>query len=170
MMKIVYAHAAARQFDGGCHDLAQRDPPEVTMSFKNARDHAGNRDRAHADVKFLGSRSEIGQDRVKIQLVDGSAAGRSLTEKIVDPRLLPILQGQQETAAAELKKTLDMKAKEKENAVNQAVKKALDEAAKAQEEAAKAEAEAAQEQAAPEADVPAPEQDSTDAKQTEEDA
>jgi len=76
----------------------------------------------------------------------------------------------EETAAAELKKTLDMKAKEKENAVNQAVKKALAEAAKAQEEAAKAQAEAAQDQAAPEDAAPAPEQDSTDAKQTEEDA
>lgn len=63
-----------------------------------------------------------------------------------------------EQAAAELKKTLEMKEKEKETAVNMAVKKALDEAAKAREEAAQAEA------AAPEA------QDDKDAKPTEEDS
>lgn len=64
----------------------------------------------------------------------------------------------QEKAAAELKKTLEMKEKEKETAVNMAVKKALEAAAKAQEEAAQAE------QAAPET------QDDKDAKRTEEDS
>ena len=65
----------------------------------------------------------------------------------------------QEKAAAELKKTLEMKEKEKETAINMAVKKALEEAAKAQEEAAQA-----AEQAAPET------QDDKDEKQTEEDS
>ena len=64
----------------------------------------------------------------------------------------------QEKAAAELKKTLEMKEKEKETAINMAVKKALEEAAKAQEEAAQAE------QDAPET------QDDKDEKQTEEDS
>jgi Fe-S-cluster-containing dehydrogenase component len=65
----------------------------------------------------------------------------------------------QERAAAELKKTLEMKEKEKETAINLAVKKALEEAAKAQEEAAQTE-----EGAAPDA------QDDKDAKPTEEES
>jgi len=70
-----------------------------------------------------------------------------------------------EEAAAELQKTLAMKEKEKETAINMAVKKALEEAAKKQEEAAKAAEEAAQaEDAAPEA------QDDKDEKPTEEDS
>ena len=74
-------------------------------------------------------------------------------------------QATQEKAAAELKKTLEMKEKEKETAINMAVKKALEEAAKEQEEAAKAAEEAAQ------ADDAAPEgQDDKDEKQTEEDS
>ena len=76
-----------------------------------------------------------------------------------------------EAAAAELKKTLEMKEKEKETAINMAVKKALEEAAKAQEEAAQAEeAATAQEEAAP-ADEATPEaQDGKDEKPTEEDS
>lgn len=65
----------------------------------------------------------------------------------------------QEQAAAELKKTLEMKEKEKETAVNLAVKKALEEAAKAQAEAAQAEEGTASDS-----------QDDKDAKPTEEDA
>ncbi len=65
-----------------------------------------------------------------------------------------------EDAAAELKKVLAMKEKEKETAINMAVKKALEEAAKAQEEeAAKAQEEAAD-----------PPQDDADAKPTEEES
>ena len=63
-----------------------------------------------------------------------------------------------EEAAGELKKVIAMKEKEKESAINMAVKKALEEEAKAREEAAKAE-EAA--------DSP---QDDTESKQTEEDS
>ena len=65
-----------------------------------------------------------------------------------------------EDAAVELKKVLAMKEKEKETAINMAVKKALEEAAKAQEE----EAAKAQEDAA---DSP---QDDTESKPTEEES
>ena len=64
-----------------------------------------------------------------------------------------------EEAAAELKKTLEMKEKEKETAINIAVKKSWEDAAKAQEEAAQA-----SEEEAPET------QDDKDEKQTEEDS
>jgi Fe-S-cluster-containing dehydrogenase component len=67
-------------------------------------------------------------------------------------------QAAQEKASAELKKTLEMKEKEKETAINMAVKKALEEAAKAQEEAAQ------KEETAPDA------QADTDATPTEEDS
>ena len=74
-------------------------------------------------------------------------------------------QATKEEADAELKKTLALKEKEKETAINMAVKKALEEAAKEQEEAAKAAEEAAQaEDTAPEG------QDDKDEKQTEEDS
>ena len=80
-------------------------------------------------------------------------------------------QATQEKAAAELKKTLEMKEKEKETAINMAVKKALDEAAKAQEEAAQAEAAAqAQAAAAPVGEAAPEAQDDKDQKQTEEDS
>lgn len=76
-----------------------------------------------------------------------------------------------EAAAAELKKTLEMKAKEKETAINMAVKKALEEAAKAQEEAAQAEETAkAQEKAAPAEEATPEAQDGKDEKPTEEDS
>jgi Fe-S-cluster-containing dehydrogenase component len=68
-------------------------------------------------------------------------------------------------AKGELEKVLAMKEKEKEAAINMAVKKALEEAAKAQEEeAAKAQADEAP---ADEASAP---QDDTEPKQTEEDS
>jgi hypothetical protein len=75
-------------------------------------------------------------------------------------------------AAAELKKTLEMKEKEKETAINMAVKKALEEAAKAQEEAAQAEEAAkAQEEAAPAEEATPEAQDGKDEpKPTEEDS
>jgi Fe-S-cluster-containing dehydrogenase component len=63
-----------------------------------------------------------------------------------------------EEAAAELKKTLEMKEKEKDTAINMAVKKALEEAAKAQEEAARVKETASEDD------------DDKDAKQTEEDS
>jgi len=76
-----------------------------------------------------------------------------------------------EAAAAELKKTLEMKEKEKETAINMAVKKALEEAAKAQEEAAQAEEAAkAQEEAAPAEEATPEAQDGKDEKPTEEDS
>ena len=63
-------------------------------------------------------------------------------------------------AKSELEKVLAMKEKEKQTAINMAVKKALEEAAKEQEEAAAK----AQEDAADEA------QDDSEPKQTEEDS
>jgi formate dehydrogenase iron-sulfur subunit len=77
----------------------------------------------------------------------------------------------QKEAEAQLKKTLEMKEKEKETAVNMAVKKALEEAAKAQEEAALAEKAATMQEEAGLAEEATPEaQDDTDAKKTEEDS
>jgi ferredoxin len=70
-----------------------------------------------------------------------------------------------EEAAGELKKVIAMKEKEKESAINMAVKKALEEEAKAREEEAKAKEEAGK----ADADAAAP-QDDTESKPTEEDS
>jgi biopolymer transport protein ExbB/TolQ len=71
-----------------------------------------------------------------------------------------------EESAGELQKVLAMKEKEKEKAIDMAVKKALEEEAKAREEEAKAK----EEEAAQAEDAAAPDQDDTEPKQTEEDS
>jgi Fe-S-cluster-containing dehydrogenase component/formaldehyde-activating enzyme involved in methanogenesis len=108
-------------------------------------------------------------------LLTGIYAISQRKEKVAEEeQALAVAAAQQaanEKAEAELKKTLEMKEKEKETAITTAVKKALDEAAKAQEEAARAEEAAqVQEASAPAGEAATEAQDDKDQKQTEEDS
>ena len=58
------ASSADRRFQ----DYRQRQPPERVVAVDQTAQRAGRRGRAEADVKLLGCRTEVGQDRKETEL------------------------------------------------------------------------------------------------------
>jgi hypothetical protein len=99
VLELVDAHAVARRLTGRRYDLPDRETAEFLVHGKQPLDHAGRGDGAGADVKLLLGGSEVGEDRVEVDLFTGQLVAWCLHEKIEQDRAGATLVREQEAAS-----------------------------------------------------------------------